>query len=492
MVMMPFSEWLPDIPSLGNPGALTAKNVYPVAVGYRKTRELVTYTNALDTPCLGIGFGISGTGDTYVFCGDTEKLYKLANATWSDVSVGGGYSTAAGGMWDLVEFGMASRLIIATNYADPIQKFAMGVDSAFSNLSATAPKARYLGVVGDFLVAANVYDSVDGALPGRIAWGPVGDPTGVWTPSSTTQADFQDLRSGGEITGFVGGEYGSILCRKAVHRLTYTGGQGIFRLDEVATGVGCVAPGSVASYGGRTIFLSEEGFMLFDGNSLVPIGANKINDWFTDNVNAAQYSRITAGVDPKNGLYYCAFPSPGKSDPDTILVFNWVLGRWSYIEQELTMLGQLLSPGYTLEQLNNVSSSLDALPASLDSRQWAGGGKVLGAFGTDNKFGSFGGSVRTAVLETGEQQLGALNYGSFKAFVRGARPMVDGPVQVELGYRNDYADAVAWTAPTTPHARTGIAPMRNEARFHRFRVTTLGDFNEALGVEPEHKPGSRA
>lgn len=478
--MIPFAEWLPDQADRNNPGVTEAKNVFPIASGYGPCRALASHTNALDACCRGAASGVSGGLSVFTFAGDTSKLYRLINSTWSDVSIMGGYNTGADERWNFVEFGRVGRLIVATNFSDAPQKWVMGTSSAFADLSATAPKARYMGVVGDFLVLGNVDDSTDGEVPSRVAWGPIGNPEGVWTPSLATQAGEQDLASGGEITGLIGGEYGSVLCRSAVHRMTYVGTPAIFRFDEVSRNTGCVAPGSVASHGRIAVFLSEDGFVLFDGEQLVPIGANKVDRWFKENANSGGFDRISATVDPERKLYLCAFPSDGQDNPMTILVYNWELNRWSYLEQSCEVLIRFLSPGHTLEQLANISSSLDALPASLDSRQWHGGAILLGGFDDAHKFGVFGGAIKEAVIDTAEAQLNA----PFRSFVSGVRPVVDGPTTVALGTRNTPDGTLAWTDGISVNTRTHIANFRIDARYHRARVKS-SDFTFAQGVDIE-------
>ena len=476
--MIPFGEWLPDRPARDNPGATEARNVVPIAGGYGPTRSLVTYTNALTARCRGAASGIASDLGVQTFAGDETKLYQLTDSTWADVSKMGGYTTGADERWAFAEFGRDDRQLIATNFSDDVQTWTLGSSSVFADLSATCPKARHLGVVRDFLVLGNVNDSTDGAVPSRVAWGPIGNPAGVWTPSVSTQAGEQDLATGGEIQAVVGGEYGSIICRSAIHRMTYIGGELIFQFDEVVRNRGCVAPGSVATQGGLTIFLAEDGFVAFDGASLTNIGANKVDQWFIDNVNSGEYGRLSAAIDPERKLYYCAFPNIAAS-PAIIIVFNWELGRWSYIEQECDLLARVLSPGFTLEGLVNISSTLEGLPASLDSRQWQGGALTLGAFATDYKLGSFGGDTKAAVLDTPEVQLSDPR----RTFVNGVRPIVDGTATVSLGTRERPTDAVTWTSAVDPNSRTGVAPFRSDARYHRARVKTSGDFRFAQGVD---------
>ena len=57
-----------------------------------------------------------------------------------------------------------------------------------------------------------------------------------------TQADFQDLPDGGNVTGLVGGEYALIFQETSVRRMTYEGPPIIFRIDKIANDIGAACP----------------------------------------------------------------------------------------------------------------------------------------------------------------------------------------------------------------------------------------------------------
>jgi hypothetical protein len=102
----------------------------------------------------------------------------------------------------------------------------------------------------------------------------------VWT-TGTNQADKQPSLWG-QMRRIVGGEYGIILTDKAVVRVSYVGSVNdiIFQFDEISAEVGCMAAGSVCNVGRLIFFLSERGFMMCDGQEVLPIGDEKFNRWF--------------------------------------------------------------------------------------------------------------------------------------------------------------------------------------------------------------------
>ena len=96
--------------------------------------------------------------------------------------------------------------------------------------------------------------------------------------------------------------------------------------------------------------------MMFDGNKSIPIGAEKVDNWFYENLNSAYPNRVTSTIDPNNQIVLWSFPSNSSSDgtPDTIIVYNYAVNRWSIIELTHQSIGTILLPGYTLEELNQI------------------------------------------------------------------------------------------------------------------------------------------
>ena len=125
--------------------------------------------NTLTERCQGSYAMKAADGSIYVFAGDRQKLYMLppgGSRTLADVAraTGGAYATPAvssGGHWSMTSYGTR---VIATNGVDPMQTLMLpvGASPAFSPLSATAPIAKYVATVKDFLFAANTIDGVGG------------------------------------------------------------------------------------------------------------------------------------------------------------------------------------------------------------------------------------------------------------------------------------------------------------------------------------------
>src|SRR4029077_2402588 len=119
----------------------------------------------------------------------------------------------------------------------------------------------------------NISDSVVGVQ--RVRWSAINNANS-WTADPTTLAGYQDLLGeGGWIQKIVGGEQGGYVIQEhAIWRMTFVGSPLIFQFDKVKTGIGAYAPQSVVSFQGMIFFLANDGFYMFDGSNIIPIGLN--------------------------------------------------------------------------------------------------------------------------------------------------------------------------------------------------------------------------
>lgn len=483
-MMIPFGEYLPDLPALNNPGATVAKNVIPAGDSYQSFPSQVVYSNALNARCQGAFSTKDADGNTVNFAGDAAKLYRMTASQYADVSIAGGYTTGSDEMWYWTRF---NNRLLATNFTDPIQTFTVNSSSNFANLSAGAPKARYITTIRSFVVVGNTYDASDGNVPYRVRWCAIDDPT-TWTVSATTQADYQDLDiSKGWVRQVIGGEYGVVFQERAISRMTYVGSPIVWQFDEVENGKGTSAPGSVIKVGNYIFYLGIDGFYIFDGNQSIPIGVNKVDKTFWNEVDLSYLSRICATADFDKQVIYWAYPATGNTSgrPNKILCFNYAPNakkKWSFIEGiDIEFLYTSLSEGYNMDNMDSIYPNLDTIPYSLDSRIFTGENFILSGFNNAHKQINFTGSAMDALLETTEAQL---NEG-YRSDVTLVRPVVDGSsatVTCQMGTRNTQTSTHSFASAVSTNT-TGDCPVRSNARYHRIRTNITGGFDHAIGIE---------
>jgi hypothetical protein len=477
MSVIPFAEWRPDMPDLGQ-WAREAMNVIPAEESYRPLNALSGTSNALNARAQGAAWFRGTGGATKMFAGDATKLYLLSGTTWNDVSrtVGGAYSPGADGQWRFAQYGYNA---FAVNGIDNPQKFDLASGTNWVLMGGSPPVGTYITTVRDFVVMGKI-----GSTPQRVQWSPINSPEGTWGSIAATQADFQDLSDGGNVTGLVGGEYGLIFQEAAVRRMTYEAPPIIFRIDKIANELGCSVPGSVASLIDRAFFLHKAGFyMVQGGQAITPIGRGKVDRTFWAEFDEANLFRCSAAIDPVRSLYIFAYPANGSGGtPNRLLIYNWVTQKWTHaaVTCELVF-GGVSQQSYTLEQLDPFGN-LETLPYSLDSSFWTGTlSLLLYAFDATHKSGSFSGSSLEATVETGEFNPG----NGTRSVVRSCRPLIDGgSPMIKIGFRETQQGTPAYGLELglTP---AGMAPVYQSGRYFRVRarMPAGSTWSNMLGVD---------
>lgn len=494
-MILPVGEYLPDLPDYNGSGANVVQNVYPrTPTSYGPFPSPSVYSDALSSRCQGCVAILDPDQNVILFAGNATKLYMLeaGSGSWTDVSKMGGYTTPADIQW---KFEYYNGYVTATNYADAIQVFQIGVSTTFGDLSADAPKAKYMAFVKGFLVVANTTDGTFGDQPQRVWWPALNDPTNWPTPGGTAAAQVQSsyndvFGTQGDIRGLVGNlgnADAAVFFRFAVWRMVYNGPPNTFDFFPAEGVRGCPAPNSIVQFGNLCFYLGEDGFYSFDGINSKPIGANKIDLTFYADVDQSYMDRIIGTADPQRKLILWAYPGTGNSGgiPNKILIYNWDLDKWSIVILNCETITRLLTIGYTLDELYTVLGYLlDNVPASLDSPIWAGGQIVLGMFDTSHKLNFFTGPNLAATIDTSESQL----FQGRKARIKNARPIVDGPVvpAVAVSYRDRQVDNRTYTSAINMNS-LGTSPVRASGRYISGRITlpANSDFTNISGLELE-------
>ena len=460
--VIPFAEWRPDMPALG-PWAREALNVVPAEESYRPLNALAGVSSALAAACQGAAWFRAPGNTVKMFAGDASKLYLLDGAAWTDVSrsAGGAYAPGTDGQWRFAQFG---TLAIAVNGVDAPQKFDLAAGGTWEALGGTPPSGTYIATVRDFLLMGRI-----GATPQRIQWSGLNNCE-VWGSIAANQADFQDLPDGGNVTGLLGGEIGLVFQETSVRRLAYEGSPTVFRIDKIASDLGCSVAGSVAGVLDLAFFLHKSGFHMVQGGQAVQaIGRGKVDRTFWAEFDETSQFRCSSAIDPVRGLYVFAYPANGSGGlPNRLLIYNWRSGRWSHADVACELLfGGVSQQGYTLEQLD-AFGTLDSLAYSLDSSYWSGAVSLL-LFGFDagHRSGSFSGGTLPATVETAEFNPG----NGRRSVVRGCRPLIDGGApQIQLGTRETQQAQVTY-GPAVGLTPAGLAPVLQSGRYFRVRAS---------------------
>lgn len=320
----------------------------------------------------------------------TTFTYAKVNADIPSASATGtvvaeAYSSVV--KWNFIQFGST---ILAANNKNKIQSYTMGSSTYFGDVSPNAPIAEYITTVRDFVVAANL-DS--GTSANKVQWSDINDETD-WTSGATSQSDYQIIADGGNIHGITGGEFGLILLDKAIVRMSYIGSPYFFQFDTIARGIGCVEGNSVVQYANITYFLGDDGFYSCDGQTVKPIGTQKVDRWFYTNADPSQFSKMSAAVDPIKKIVVWDFIDIFGNN--LLLIYNWQIDKWSYASTDVDYISTVASAGKTLEGMNVYGPGVRQFTGSISTTTLT----ITGITGTLTA-GSFVVGTRYVIASTG-------------------------------------------------------------------------------------------
>jgi len=456
-----FGEWMPDQPGIS--GSLTdAKNVVSQAIGYGPLPTAAIFSAAASEGLTTLVAGKTPANATKLFAAGSTKIYDVSGAgALTDVSKSGGYDPNPNE--DRFRFTQFGNVIIGTNFSDPMQAYTLGTSSLFADLDATAPICKYLTVVRDFVVTAFTVESST-LYPARVRWSGINDET-EWGTSQVTQADYQDIADGGQIVGIRGGEFGLIFLEKGISRMSYVGTPFIFQFDNISRGKGCVAAGSIAQTQGISFFLSDDGFYMCDGQQIQAIGSEKVDRWFFTNADESAFETMSAAVDPVRKLIIWNFKTVFAQRQ--LIIYNFKTQKWTYGDAGADYISDASTVAVTLEGLDAISSSIDALSVSLDSILYMGGKYFLG--GTSGAYVvTYNGQPATGQLITGDVNAGG------RSVVTLARPQIDnGSATVSVASRTLLNESLSFGADVAADSENRVS-LRSNGNYHRFKVIPTG------------------
>ena len=520
-----FTEWTPDQPSVVQ-NLSTAKNVIATSIGYAPFPSAVNYSQAA-TEDLNSVFVAKYSTNTSVYAGGATTIFKLQGSDLSLAAVGTGYSNVS--RWRFCQFG---DVVIAANNEDKLQ-YTLG--SSFADLSVDAPIAKYVTVVRDFVVAANL-DS--GANFNKVQWSDINDETD-WTSGGASQSDFQILPDGGDITGITGGEFGLIFLERAIYRMSYIGSPFFFQFDTISKSLGCNVEGSITKFGNISYFLGDDGFYSCDGQTVTPIGNQKVDKWFYINAALNLLDSMTSTVDPSRKIVIWNFAN--RFGGRSLIIYNWQVGKWTYGDTNTEVMATLSSAGVSLEGLttayqetagsfvvgksydiltvgttdftaigaaNNIAGArftatgagtgdgvaidlaaaaaseytLDTMTTSLDSSLFAGGQYFLG--GADGAYiVSFTGQNMPAQIDTG--YIGS----QYNSTVTLARPIVDnGSADVAILSVNLLSEVKDFGTYTSANNENRV-PLRSNGKYHKLSIKPTGSrWSNTMAIDIEVTP----
>lgn len=467
-----FGEWRPDRAPHMSPDLTEADNVLSVAGAYAPVLSHVQVQGThLGFRSQGFFSIPSASGDPIVYTATGQRVYRIRNGSFDTAYFAGSISDA---QWWFAE--LAGEVVTGNRYVRPV---AGKPGSTFSPVSADAPAAACGAIIErNFLMLGNLTnDDIDGPQPARVRWSGFRNIR-AWGTNIGTQADFEDMHDeGGPVIAITGRGTGTVFQRKAITRVT-PNPTTIFEFTTVELGRGPISRGAVCDIGPFAFYRADDGFFAWDGMQSAPIGTDKVDRWFAENVNPARLDRISSGYDPTTRCVCWAFPEFGQDDNSAIISYSMADQRWTLIRKPMQYIGTSATFPATLESMPTPDSS----GISWDDPAYAGRKPVLAGMDDSQTYGTFTGEKMAYAIATGDY----ISSAGQRSFVSGVRPVTDDPnVTIAVGAKNQRdSDAVVWSPPTSPGV-DGKCPARVDARMLRYRMAgnAGNSWSRAVGVE---------
>lgn len=350
MPVIPFGEYRPDLSDYEASTEQNVINVVPRGDGYGPFPSLVALSQSLGLQVRGAFEAVKTDGSVMVFAGTATDLFLLSNTdfSWSKVSLAGGPYGAltAGDLWQFRQF---NNLVIAVQANVLPQVFDISSASAFSNLAGSPPQARYIDIVGKFVVLGGLVSN-----PNAIQWSGLNDVNGAnsWTPGINS-ADIQPLADGGSVRGLAGGETGVVMQDTIIRRMIYLPGDPrVFQIEKIAEGLGVYGAYGIVRSNASVFFYSIKGFHRIDpGGVPTPIGRERVDRTFFTDLDATQPQLFQGVADPRSSRIIWVYKSVNGATNqfDKALIYDTVLDRFTPARFSGEFLFSMSQPGVTLE-----------------------------------------------------------------------------------------------------------------------------------------------
>jgi hypothetical protein len=485
--LVPYVGYAPDLDST-TPGVFTnCASIEPTVKGFRGARSPVSVgLPALAAQCFG-SVAVRKTDDTTrLFAGSTSKLYEGASSSWTDRS-GTAYSLGTSNRWRFAQFGDTSLAVAKT---EKLQFLTTA--STFAAATSTAPKASIVETVNNFVFLFDVndqggiYDSSD--RPDGWWCGQKGsDGTSDWTPSVTTEAATNNLRStAGKITAGRKFGYQIVVYKlRSMYVGTYVGagaGGAIWDFQLIpGEGAGALSQEVVVNVGTeddpKQIIMGPDNFYSFAGGRPVPIG-NPIKDTVFAELNTQYYYACTAAHDPRAKTVRFYYPVGSSNMPEKCVVYNYLTGKWGRDDRSIEAAVEYVSGGITYDSLGSSYSTYADFPDQpYDIAFIAQGAAVPAIFDATHTLKTLSGASASSSITLGD-------YGDpqiFSTLKRVIPKFLSAPTTASFVHL--YRDVLSSTKTqgATVSISGGRFDVLKSSRWHSGRIDMTGD-HEIAGM----------
>jgi hypothetical protein len=164
---------------------------------------------------------------------------------------------------------------------------------------------------------------------GIIGWSKAGHPSDLTTgdsgqarPWGTKIIKGMPLRAGAGSA-----PAGLFIAYDAVLRSSFVGGSALFNFDTLATGTSIMSPDAVVDFDGTIFWAGVDRFFAFNG-VVREVPNNLSMNWFFDNVNRDNKSKVFAFKVPRYGEIWWCYPRDGAAECTHAVIYNVRENTW--------------------------------------------------------------------------------------------------------------------------------------------------------------------
>ena len=150
-----------------------------------------------------------------------------------------------------------------------------------------------------------------------------------WAATSTNTAGELRVGTGSEIVAAIQTKQQVVIFTdRSVSAMQFIGAPFTFGLTEISTNTSIMGQNAAVASGDAVFWMGDQTFYRYDGN--VQIIPCPIEEYIFDNLNFAQKTKISAGLNSKFNEIWWFYPSVGSETNDSYVVFNYAEKSWFY------------------------------------------------------------------------------------------------------------------------------------------------------------------
>jgi hypothetical protein len=173
--------------------------------------------------------------------------------------------------------------------------------------------------------------------PRRVAWSNREDYTNWDFADPTNTAGYLDLETTSEIIMCAPVREGTLIWTEdEAWLMRFIGLPYVYSIERIGFECGLLSPRSFATFAGRCVWMSTEGFWVYEGGYVKPLPC-EVGSYVFENIDMISGSLYTHGSDiavfPEVWFWY---PEQGSSVPNRYVIWNYAENWWSIGEMDRT------------------------------------------------------------------------------------------------------------------------------------------------------------